>query len=229
MAQAFNFQGSAALGILSFLGACFALGVAAVAILFLLLIHRKKPAAQVLVASAAGVGLYLFLLLAYAATSKEQVLDLLAEKYFCEVDCHLAYSVTNVARSRTVGVPPNRRTARGIYHLATVKTRFDEQTISSRRAKDAPLSPNPRSVLVVDDEGRRFEPVATGGTPLTQILRPGESYTTELVFDLPSDVKNPRLLITESLWVTRLLIGHENSFAHKKTSFRLSRTDSRAQ
>ncbi len=45
---------------------------------------------------------------------------------------------------------------------------------------------------------------------------------TRLVFDLPEKARDPRLLITESDWITRLLIGHENSPLHGKTSFRLS-------
>jgi hypothetical protein len=51
--------------------------------------------------------------------------------------------------------------------------------------------------------------------------RPGESYQTTLVFDLPEGVQNPRLLLTDPWPVNRLLIGHENSFFHKKVYFRL--------
>ena len=52
-------------------------------------------------------------------------------------------------------------------------------------------------------------------------LRPGESYTTTVVFDLPPDVKNPTLLINEGEWITQLVIGHENSLLHQKTKFQL--------
>jgi hypothetical protein len=45
------------------------------------------------------------------------------------------------------------------------------------------------------------------------------------VFDLPSDIRNPSLLITEGPWMGRLielfLIGDEDSLFHKKTRFRL--------
>jgi hypothetical protein len=58
-------------------------------------------------------------------------------------------------------------------------------------------------------------------TPLTAPLRPGESYTTEVVFDLPADVKSATLLINEGDFVTHLIIGHENSFLHGKTRFQL--------
>ena len=73
-----------------------------------------------------------------------------------------------------------------------------------------------------------FDGEGIGGLPTGQIVRrgialvPGESYLTRLVFDLPEKVADPRLLVTESDWITRALIGHENSPLHRKTSFRLS-------
>jgi hypothetical protein len=113
-----------------------------------------------------------------------------------------------------------------------VKTWFDERTISKRRTKGLPLTPGPRQVVIVDDQGRRYFPspdalsvleqIAGQTTPLTQPLRPGESYTTSLVFDLPSDARNPRLLITNVGVVTRFLVGHEHSPLHKKIYFALA-------
>ena len=60
------------------------------------------------------------------------------------------------------------------------------------------------------------------GTPLAQPLLPGESYTTELIFDLPADRPNFRLLLTTDDRVTWVLIGHEGSFFHKKVFFALT-------
>ena len=69
----------------------------------------------------------------------------------------------------------------------------------------------------VDAAGERaLEASAGPQVPLTRALKPGESYVTRLVFDLPETVTDPRLLITESDWVTYLLLGHENSFLHRK-------------
>jgi hypothetical protein len=56
---------------------------------------------------------------------------------------------------------------------------------------------------------------------MTIPLRPGESYSTTLVFDLPTEIKNPTLLIREGELVTHLVIGHENSPLHKKTRFQI--------
>ncbi len=55
---------------------------------------------------------------------------------------------------------------------------------------------------------------------------PVDFYTTKLVFELPADVRAPRLNIIEGHWLTRLseffLIGDEDSFLHKPTTFRLT-------
>jgi hypothetical protein len=39
------------------------------------------------------------------------------------------------------------------------------------------------------------------------------------VFDVPKDARSLRLLVTEDDPETRLVIGHENSFLHKKIYF----------
>jgi hypothetical protein len=230
MEHYFNFQGNEIFGVLAFLGACLGLLLAAIAFVYLWITRRHQLANRLLQLMVAGAGVYFGTLLAYSFTSCEQVLDLNEEKYFCEVDCHLAYSVITVTKTKTLGPPPNQSTAQGAYYVVTVKTRFDERTISPTRG-NFPLMPNPRTVTIIDSEGRHYgaspegqralESIKGENVPLTQPLRPGEFYTTDLVFDLPSDVKDLHLLMTEADWITHLLIGHENSFFHKKTSFRL--------
>jgi hypothetical protein len=56
---------------------------------------------------------------------------------------------------------------------------------------------------------------------MTTPLRPSESYTTDVIFDLPAETRNPTLLINEGEWVTRFIVGHENSPFHHKTRFQL--------
>ena len=83
------------------------------------------------------------------------------------------------------------------------------------------LYPNGRALTLTDERGNRYGPAAQLGTPLTSPLRPAESYTTEIAFDLPENVKATALLINEDGWETHLIVGHENSPFHKKTSFQL--------
>jgi hypothetical protein len=71
-------------------------------------------------------------------------------------------------------------------------------------------------------EGQKaLELAGGGGTPITTPLRPGESYTTALVFDVPPEVRSTTLLINEEWLPTRFIVGHENSFWHGQTRFGL--------
>jgi hypothetical protein len=224
----FNFQGNAVLGVLAFLGFGFAEFLALVTAVVLFARRRRRAARRILAGAVVGAGLYAAALLAFSLTSRDQVAERGEEKYFCEVDCHLAYSVVDVRVSKSVGSASSRK---GFYRIVTLKVRFDPETTSVHRPQDMTLTPNPRSVRVVDASGAIYRPDPAGeraletvegpSIPLTRSLLPGESYVTRLVFDLPAKAREPRLLITESDWITRALIGHENSPLHRKTSFRV--------
>lgn len=218
--------------VLSFLFVGFLLGLAGLVFLHAALAGRRERAVKVLLAAAALVVVYGGTLLAASLASEEKVLAVGEQKYFCEVDCHLAYSVEGVSTAQTLGSGERQAKAGGAFYVVKIRTWFDERTISSRRAKDMPLSPNLRFASVLDEQGRRFSTSRAGlraleepagrNVPLTQHLRPGESYETTLVFDLPADARNPRLLLTDPFPVNWLLIGHENSFFHKKVYFALA-------
>ncbi len=222
----------APLVVLLFLGTCFGLAVTGLAFLYGLVRRKSWLTKYSLAVGVVGVGLYFTLLLAAALTSREKVLRPGEQKYFCEIDCHVAYSVVDVATTKALGAPPQQATATGTFYVVKVKSWFDQRTISSRRPLNASLRPNPRRVVVVDEQGREYQPSPAGlvaleqvqgkTTLLTQPLRPGESYTTDLVFDLPAGVQNPRLLITDADRISALLVGHENSFFHKKILFVLA-------
>ena len=190
---------------------------------------RKQPAVRrwAAVGLASVLGGYATLLIGASLTSQDRVLGPGGKKYFCEIDCHLAYSVAHVERATALG---NERPA-GTFYVIRLKTWFDESTISSHRPREAPLYPNPRQVYVEDASGRRFQPSAAGqrtleeagvaSTPLSQPLIPGEFYVTMLVFDLPSGAKEPRLYLGDADPVSSVLIGHEESPLHRKIWFRI--------
>lgn len=225
-----NVNLEAALGVLGFLGTGLLLFAATLVVLFLLVRGRRGAAGNVVLVALGLCVAYAGLLVIFSLASTERVLARGAEKHFCEIDCHLAYSIKDVRQTKTLGPAAQTVTADGTFYVVTVKTRFDEQTISPQRGNQ-PLTPNSRVVTVLDADGREYSPTPTGqraleltegtGMPFTTPLRPGESYTTELVFDLPADVRAPRLLIHEGETVTHFIIGHENSPLHKKTAFRL--------
>jgi hypothetical protein len=214
--------------VLTFLCTAFLLGLGGLLLAYSLWRGNQALARKSLLASVAIVAGYLGLLLSNSAASKEIVLRANEWKYFCEVDCHLAYSVVSVATAKTLGSGASQARADGTFHVVTLKTWFDPDTISRHRG-DGPLHPNLRMARVVDESGRRFatslpgqkaiEAPAARMVPLDQTLRPGEFYETTLVFDLPDDAKSPKLLFTDPLPVNWVIIGHENSFFHKKVYF----------
>lgn len=220
----------APIGVMALLGTGFLLFVVALVLIQSLMARKHSRAKVVLLVLLVIAGAYLAAILIFALASHETVLARGAEKHFCEIDCHLAYSVVDSRQSKTLGNPPNQTTAQGSYTVVTIKTRFDETTISARRG-DGLLYPNSRVLTLVDVLGNKYSPSAEGqraldaaqssGQAITTPLRPGESYNTEIAFDLPPDAKPATLLINEAEWVTHLVIGHENSPLHRKTRFQL--------
>ena len=106
--------------------------------------------------------------------------------------------------------------------MITLRTRFDETTTSPTRPKDAPLTPSPREVSLIDDNGVQYSPAATEGTPLLTPLKPADAYITRLEFTVPKNASGLKLLInTAPGWPDQIVIGDENSWLHKKTYFSL--------
>jgi hypothetical protein len=114
--------------------------------------------------------------------------------------------------------------------LARVRTWFDPSTIAPWRG-NAPVTPNPRTAWIVDASGRRYpvsreatRAAALAGLPseaLDRPLRPGESFSTTLVFDVPTNAPHPRLFFGDPPGIERLVLGHENSPFHGKVLFDL--------
>lgn len=188
-------------------------------------------ARKILLSGAILLAAYFGVMFAASLASHEWNLAPGAEKYFCEFDCHLAYAVTGVEKTAAIGSGAEKIAAQGAFYIVAVRTRFDETTISPRRG-DGPLDPSPRVVKLVDAAGTAYSPsesalqtlekTGLNSTPITTPLRPGESYISVFVFDLPAGAQNPKLLIeTTSGWPDRIFIGGEDSLLHKKVYLRL--------
>jgi hypothetical protein len=203
-----NMNFPAPVAVLGFLGAVAGLALCSLAALVFTLLHKTKWTRWVGALVAAGAVVYFGLLFGFSIGSRDVTLAPGQEKYFCELDCHLAYSV-QASHDKIQG--------RQRELQVTLRTRFDETTTAPWRPKNAPLTPNAREVRLVDSRGRSYVPEVMSGTPLTRSLVPAQSYGTELTFQLPADASGLRLLITTSGWDERLLIGEENSLGHKKT------------
>lgn len=208
----------APLVLLAFLGAGFLVfcsgGVAAIALAL-----RRVGLAKILGGAALAVAVvYGTILVGAAVLSRERTLLPGEKKYFCEMDCHVAYSVAATAAPG------------GGMRVVTVRTWFDPSTIASFRG-NGPLTPNPRTVYLLDGSGRRYalsgpatkawEEKHEGSTPLTQELRPGQSYMTTLVFEGPAAAEGLRLFLGDPPGPESLIIHHENSPFHAKIYFEL--------
>jgi hypothetical protein len=230
MMQSIFMPEHSAFTVLAFIGTGLVLFLLSLVLLFALGTRRTVLANRLVAVALTGGTAYLAALLFFSFTSREENLRKGDRKYFCEIDCHLAYSLEEASRTKVLGVPPQTAAARGSFLVVTVRTWFDPTTIASFRG-NGPLKPNPRAVFVVDDSSHRYEVSPAGqkaleesrgpSTPLTRVLRPGEAYTTTFVFDLPDGVRRPRLFLGDPAGIEALLIGHENSLFHRKVYFEL--------
>ncbi len=221
---------NAPLVVLAFLGLGAVLALTALVFLGAAVLRKTRLLPWIGGFGALVVVLYAGVLLADSALSRDRTLERGEKKYFCEIDCHLAYSVEDVELSDKVGPQQQALRANGRWHVVRLKSWFDPRTISPRRG-DSPLTPNPRIVYVRDALGNRYEragkaeaALAAAGrpsTPLTQPLRPGESYETLLAFDLPVDAPSARLYVGDDDPVSFLLVGHEQSPFHRRVWFRI--------
>jgi len=201
-----NMNFPAPLAVVGFLSAIGILFLAVAAALIFWFARKPKFARLSARTGALVAAVYVALLFGFSASSRETALARGQEKYFCEIDCHFAYSVVEV------NAQPDGR------YLVTLRTRFDETTTSPSRPKDATLAPSPREVRLIDSAGHEYAPTTMQGTPLTTPIKPADSYTTKLEFNLPKDATGLRLLInTIPAWPDKLVIGDENSLLHKKT------------
>jgi hypothetical protein len=223
-----NVNLAAPLGVLLFLGTCALLFVVGLGLIYSVIRKKFVVTRFALIAIAAITGLYLGVMLIFSFASSEKVLARGEEKHFCEIDCHLAYSIAEVRETKTLGEAHRQATAVGTFRVVTIKTRFDETTIGPNRG-NRQLHPNSRILAVSDESGNKYFPSSSGqtalessqaaGTPITTPLRPSETYLSTFVFDLPDAIRSPTLLIHEGEAVTHFIIGHENSPLHKKTRF----------
>jgi len=211
--------------VLLFLGAVFLTGVS-----ILVLLYGSLRRSRLLAGIGAGGALiviagYGFLLCGVSLASNEKILPVGGWKYFCELDCHIGYSVSGVQTTAALGPDVRPTSAQGRFVIVRIKVWFDEHTISPSRG-DGPLTPNARRVVLVDPSGRKYARSSEGEAALARVkgeemtlrrpLRPGQSFVKDLVFEVPKHTSGLRLLITEDDPETRLIIGHENSLLHKK-------------
>lgn len=164
---------------------------------------------------------YFFLLFCGSFFSVERTLAFDEPKEFCGFyfDCHLHAAVLDVRKTKTLG----DKTASGEFYIVKV--------IVSSDARAATLGLNSVDAKVVDAEKQTYrrdtdaEKFLGAQPPFDKKISPPESFEKEIVFDLPTDIKNPRLDIREGNAldhaIEAIVIGDEDSIGHKRNYFNL--------
>lgn len=195
-------------------------GLIIAAVLLAISLWTKKTWLTNFVLGAVSVwfAFYAIIFLVSSAFSEEQTLAPNEPKEFCGfyIDCHLHTAVSNVRKTKNFG----GKTANGEFYIVKIKVSSD--------AKRAPLNLTAPNFEVVDADGNRFERDASlekSEPNWEQKVPAGESFEKEVVFDLPTDIKNPRLDVREGYGVDHaieaILVGDEDNFLHKRKYFRL--------
>jgi len=216
--------------LLLFLGTSLTILAGLATVLFGAVVRAKLAARMGGLLAIACVFGYGVILLGTGVCSSSKTLPEGQWKYFCEPDCHIAYSVASARTAAMLGTETSQSEANGEFVVVRLKSWFDENSISKHRG-NGPLTPVPRLVSLEDSTGRRYFPTQTktsalqdASTPLVQPLRPGESYLTSFVFDVARDAKDLKLLITDDDPVSLITIDHENSPFHGKIYLKLGQS-----
>ena len=170
---------------------------------------------------AVWLAFYFVMLLGFSLFSTEKTLAIGEAKEYCGfyLDCHMHTTVTGVRTAQTLG----DRTANGKFYIVKVKVFSD--------AKRARLGLLTVDTHVVDGENREYSRDTRAEEKLPpqpafeKQVGPEESFEKEVVFDLPADVKDPRLDIAEGFGIDKViesvLVDDEDSILHKRNYFKL--------
>jgi hypothetical protein len=157
---------------LAFLGTAALLFVLVLAAAAAAALHKGRLAKISGAAACVAALAYGVVLLAVSAASRNHTLKIGGRKYFCEIDCHLAYRVAGFTSSPEGGL---------VRRTVSLQVWFDPKTTAPWRG-NAPLRPNPRTAFLLDGRGRRYAAPAEALRVLARPLRPGESATASLDF-----------------------------------------------
>jgi hypothetical protein len=205
------------------------LTVGALAVIAFLAHRRKNPRATRVAALLVGVIAigYTALLLVASATSRERTLARGDVKWFCGfyLDCHLGLSVDGTETVKSIMSPSGPVTASGLFHVVRLHLHNSARNPAINMTLYDPVA------KVIDASGNQYlrasaaeQALASASTtakPLPREMRVTHqpAYAT-LVFDLPTDTRDLRLLITDGWVIDRalefVLINDENSILHRK-------------
>ena len=175
--------------------------------------------------------------IAASAASTEQNIETGDIKWFCGfyLDCHLGMSVERTEKLATLPTASGVVKPAGAFHVLTV------------RLHNSAKNPNIDMLLyrpdarVIDALGNEYRRSAAGEAAVADGVRPGalgvETKVTHtpvnatIVFDLPANIQQPRLQVSEGWVVDRILelglIDDENSIFHRRSYFSIDKSPDR--
>jgi len=174
---------------------------------------------------AVWVVFYAVMLFGFSFASTEKTLAMNEPKEFCGfyLDCHMHTVVTGLRTAKTIG----NRTANGEFNIVNVKVFSDAKNpnIAFRLLEPkAEVIDASKNIYVRDTLAESLLPTAS--VSLAADIRGRETIEKEIVFDVPNDSGDLKLLITEGYgidkYIEAILVDDEDSILHKHTFFKLS-------
>lgn len=199
--------------------------IAAMTFVFALITKKRWLARFMLAGVAIWLIIYAVMLLGFSLASTEKVLAAGEAKAYCGfyLDCHMHTAVTGVRTASTVG----ERKAAGLFYIVSIRVFSDAKNpeIALRL-----IEPKARVVLA---DGRQLDrdEAAEGLLPSAKMRLDADITNSgpigkEIVFDVPANAANAKLLITEGYGIDKaiehLLVGDDDSFLHAQTFFELN-------
>ena len=184
---------------------------------------RGKRGVRILMLT--GVVVYAGALLAASLASRERVIARGGTLKFCGfyLDCHLGVAIEGVDRQPSIGASR----AAGTFYVIQLRVSSDARAATMHLGKP--------TFEVIDEAGQTYGRVETAertlgdGASDSALMQPivaGGSYQVRLVFDLPANIRDPRLKVTDPAGVDRvlerLLIGDSDSILHKPATLALN-------
>lgn len=189
------------------------------ALCYFLLRRQWTRVRRTLLALGSFLVIYAIVLVSVALLSPQHVYAMHQNRCFDD----WCISAEQVTQQATMGASSTAVSAHGMYYVVTVRVSSKARGIT-QRALDARL-------YLLDAQGQRYDPDPTAqraldaagqsGQPLNSSLTPGSSFTHTVAFDLPKNSSQLALGVTHGLFPGVIIIGDEQSFLHKPTTFKL--------
>lgn len=201
-------------------------GLATALVLLVIAVATKKNWLRNFVVGGVAVWFVFYgvMLLGFSLTSTERVLAAGEAKEYCGfyIDCHLHTAVTNVRTAKTLGSV----SANGTFYIAKIKVFSDAKNSEINLHL---IEPKARVVLANSEHVERDlaaeSTLPTSNIKLDQNISNSQTIEKEIVFDVPADASDLKLLITEGYGIDKtiehVLVDDEDSIFHAQTFFEL--------